>query len=175
MMCELCGKSIERGVPTEVEGSVLEVCRDCASFGKPVKTRKGGGAGYPSPPGDSSGSNIEANLQRRFQRMRGKDIYDKADLVLADDFNRIIRKGRQAKGWSQKDLANNINEKKSVIAKLEKSDMRPDEALRKKLEKALNIRLLDELPEPVTQSKRGGGALTIGDLILMSKKDQKQK
>jgi putative transcription factor len=71
-----------------------------------------------------------------------------------------------ARDWKQEDLAAKINERTSVIAKLENGTMRPTDALLKKLEHELNVKLT----EKVALVKAEGGAshgktLTLGDLI----------
>jgi len=86
---------------------------------------------------------------------------------LADDFSARIRRAREERGWKQADLGAKINEKVSVIAKLESSTITPGDALVRKLEKELGIRL-KELVQPVAAKKQAASAaLTLGDLIKM--------
>ena len=38
MNCEICGKPIEgRPIRTKIDGSVLEVCKECSKFGRVQK------------------------------------------------------------------------------------------------------------------------------------------
>ena len=55
------------------------------------------------------------------------------------EFNEKIRKGREEKGLSQAELAKNLNERASLIKKLERGEVLPTEKVRKKLEKHLKI------------------------------------
>jgi putative transcription factor len=71
---------------------------------------------------------------------------------------------------SQEGRGKKINEKKSVVAKLEHGDMVPDEKLVKKLERALDISLKEEL-SPVSPPKKTDSAksMTLGDFIKIKK------
>ena len=54
----------------------------------------------------------------------------------------LIQKGRQAKGWSQKELATKICEKPQVINEYESSKaVNPNQAILGKMERALEIKL----------------------------------
>ncbi|RLF97355.1 TIGR00270 family protein, partial [Thermococci archaeon] len=87
------------------------------------------------------------------------------------DYSKIIKNARENRKLSQKDLAFKINEKESVIHRLETESMSPSYTLAKKLEKALEIKIIDkisevEIPKLDTDSKN----LTIGDIIKIKKK-----
>jgi len=53
----------------------------------------------------------------------------------------LIQKGRQAKGWSQKELATKICEKPQVVNEYEASKAVPNQAILGKIERALEIKL----------------------------------
>jgi len=57
------------------------------------------------------------------------------------DVGRLIQKGRQAKGWSQKELATKICEKPQVINEYESSKAVPNQAILGKIERALEMKL----------------------------------
>ena len=52
-----------------------------------------------------------------------------------------IQKGRQAKGWTQKDLATQIGERVTVVSEYESGKAVPDERVLNRMEKALNMHL----------------------------------
>eukprot|EP01107_Rhizomastix_libera_P003550 TRINITY_DN16196_c0_g1_i1.p1 TRINITY_DN16196_c0_g1~~TRINITY_DN16196_c0_g1_i1.p1 ORF type:complete len:141 (-),score=39.16 TRINITY_DN16196_c0_g1_i1:15-413(-) len=56
-----------------------------------------------------------------------------------------IQQGRQAKGWTQKELAQKINEKQTVVNEYECQRAIPDTAILAKMEKALGIKLRGKL------------------------------
>ena len=160
MICELCGKDTPRARTVSVEGSLLSVCGDCARFGSevagPVRVRR---------PGNPV---VAQRLERRERRMTERDIYSApATEELVDDFGERIRAAREARGWKQADLGVKVNEKVSVIAKLEARAMVPPDAMIPKLERALGITLREKV-EPVAVKKHTGPApVTLGDLVRM--------
>lgn len=152
MNCELCGKKVGRPKRVKVEGSVLQVCEQCASYGKEVLEKKK--------------TDTEERLNRVNKgRTRSSRGFGDESKTLVMDFPDKIRKARLENDWTQEELAKNINEKKSVVAKLERSDMRPSDSLREKLEKTLDITLLEEIEKVSTSTQHQGDGLTIGDLI----------
>lgn len=88
---------------------------------------------------------------------------------IVDDWSERIRVARERKGWSTRDLAHGIKEREVLIRKIERGDLIPEDDVRRKLENALGIRLIDT-PEDETVS-RGGGRMTttIGDVISFKK------
>lgn len=166
MICEMCGRESAWLESVRVEGTVLSVCKSCARFGEPVKRT---GAAKGAAPAPVPEVDMEARLMEVRKRMREKDIYERIKDELVDDYGDQIRAARQRMGLSQEELGKKINEKKSVIHKLERYDMRPDDALVKKLEKALSIRLRAPPPETHITHKGGSAPLTLGDLIARAK------
>lgn len=77
------------------------------------------------------------------------------------DFATLIRQAREAKRLSREQLASIINEKVSVIERIERG-MKPDERLRRKVENALDIDLSYE-EEPVKMQSKTTEDYTLGD------------
>ena len=129
MLCELCGKDLPFLKKAIIEGTMLNVCKDCASFGEGAEEEEP----KPSPAGGYGQRPKRAPRQRK---KTTSDIYEREEMqmVLVDDYSSVIKDGRREKGMSQDDLAKRLNEKKSIIAKLENGDMRPSDKLVKKLE-----------------------------------------
>ena len=59
--------------------------------------------------------------------------------TISHDIKVWIQKGRQAKNWTQKDLAQQINEKQSIITDYETGRAVPNEQILQKIEKVLMI------------------------------------
>ncbi|XP_064087042.1 endothelial differentiation-related factor 1-like isoform X1 [Macrobrachium nipponense] len=57
------------------------------------------------------------------------------------DVGRLIQQGRQAKNWTQKDLATYINEKPQVIQEYEQGKAVPNQNVLGKIERAIGLRL----------------------------------
>ena len=162
MQCELCGATIHGPPKTvRIEGALLEVCAQCAKYGTEVqmpKKAEGRGkpvAGRPAP--------VAAPVRRR------RDVLDLIEGEIVDDYGARIRTARMERGWSQKDLAMELKEKELLIKKIEKGDLIPEDALRIKLERTLNIRLIDTAEETSEKQKGGRVVPTLGDVISIKK------
>jgi len=155
MICEICGKEFRgRGTEVVIDGAQLRVCSNCAKFGTRVEIHKEERKPYP---------------KKEKVKMPVKN--DKEKFIIVPDYSKIIKNARENRKLSQKDLAFKINEKESVIHRLETESMSPSYILAKKLEKALEIKIIDkisevEIPKLDTDSKN----LTIGDIIKIKKK-----
>jgi len=159
MMCELCGAEVPRTKLVSIEGTTLSVCPSCVKFGDeshvPLKKRPG------VPP------DIIRRLEARKRRMTTRDIYTtEGEEVLAEDFAERIRRARETRGWKQAELGAKINERVSIVAKVESGVMVPPDNLVRKLEKALEIKLKEKL-QPTGAKKAAGPSrpLTLGDLM----------
>jgi len=159
MICEMCGADVPKLKKIMIEGSNLSVCQKCARFGRDHTVNK-------VLVESTYTTTISERLQRREKRLKTKDVFEQSYDELALDYPKRIRKARASMGWDQEDLAKKINEKKSVVAKLENGDMIPDEKLIKKLENALGISLKEKVsavePPKRISSRKG---LTLGDFL----------
>lgn len=162
MMCELCGKETERIRRVFIEGTELRVCPECARFGENQTTTKAE---------TGNRSQIAIRLERRERRMKTKDVYSKDEaLELVDDYSMRIREARVARDWKQETLAAKINEKKSVITKLESGNMKPNDALVDKLERTLGIALKEKVPILKMDTKHSASkGMTLGDFVRAEK------
>ncbi|MFQ5986705.1 MAG: multiprotein bridging factor aMBF1 [Thermoplasmata archaeon] len=147
-LCEMCGTEQDRLRTVLVEGTRLMLCDQCARFGEEIHP--------PRPP--------SASLPRRPRRPRGRPTAETED-DLAADFPDRLRRAREARGWKREELARKINEKLSVLEKLEKGRMRPPDALVSKLERTLQVRLRERVEEGEGPLHTESRPLTLGDLI----------
>ena len=158
MICELCGAEVPRLKSVAIEASILSVCADCARFGEEVSS--------PALRPSTMPPVIAQRLEARQRRMTPKDVYTQSgELELTEDFPSRIRGAREFRGWKQADLGAKINERVSVIAKLESGTMTPGDDLVRKLERELGIKLKERVA-PVSIKKAAAGAgFTLGDLL----------
>ena len=141
MECEICGKTIPENNPirAKIEGSVMIVCKDCSKLGTIQK----------EPPKPKfvkqTKKNKKTNKQKNQIKNKKYSNRDEPQEELIEDFEIEIRKAREKKDWSREDLGRKINERVSVITRIETGKMTPDTKLTKKLEKALSIKLLEKI------------------------------
>ncbi len=103
------------------------------------------------------------------QKMPVQKAPEIVETVVAD-FAARIRNAREKSGTTQKDFAMRINEKESIVQKLEAGSFVPPISLAKKLEKLLKIQLVEvEQEEKGTSQKGATATLTIGDIISVKK------
>ena len=161
MICEICGRDVPRAKTVTVEGTVLNVCPNCARFG----TEAG-----PSPTAAAKQRNlpplIADRLEARARRMKERDVFvQSGEEDLADDYAHRIRAAREARGWKQTDLGARINERVTIIAKIESGTMVPNDDLIRRLERALEIKLKEKVPTPTVRKATAREGVTLGDLF----------
>ena len=161
MLCELCGKEAGAARPVFIEGTKLRVCQNCMKFGEEYRVQ-GGRSDTPAP----SAAVIEERLQKREKRMQTRDVYAGTQSVeLVEDYGKVIKNARAAKGMDLEQFAASISEKKGTIAKIEANDLVPDDKLMKKIEKALNIRLTETVISAAVTGRSSGAAMTLENFI----------
>ena len=160
MICELCGADVPRLKSVAIEATILSVCESCSRFGDAVAA--------PAVRPGTMPPVIAQRLEARQRRMTPKDVYTEGgELELAEDFPQKIRSARESRGWKQADLGAKINERASVIGKLESGTITPGDSLVRKLERELGIKLKERV-QPVAMKKGAArGDLTLGDLVKM--------
>jgi putative transcription factor len=146
----MCGTDVESTSRVKVEGSVLSVCPACARFGvaiapPPVAVHDVDTTSFqptrPGNPGMSSAS-IGDRLSAGRRRLEERDLYrELPEMELATDWPKRVRAAREKLTWTPEDLAKKLNEKKSVVLKMEAGGFHPPDAMVKKIEHLLKIRL----------------------------------
>jgi len=160
VICELCGADVPRLKNVAIDATILSVCADCSRFGDEVST--------PALRQSTMPPIIAQRLETRQRRMTPRDVFTQAgELELAEDFPQRIRQAREARGWKQADLGAKINERVSVIAKLESGAISPGDALVRKLERELGIKLKERVEAVAVKKQATGSGVTLGDLIKM--------
>lgn len=150
--CDLCGKETEP-VDAVVEGAMLKVCVNCARFGNVVPLKK-------------------------IPKETKKEKVDREESqLIVPDFSIKIRRARDKFGMMQEDVARRLNEKLSVIQKIEIGEIKPSMELALKLERFFRIKLIEDYgqKEEIEDKPKivnfKENRLTVGDLIKM--KDRK--
>jgi len=138
----MCGKSIHGTAHLViVEGTELNVCDECARYGHEVKRVPKSTPTATTPPGRGGGG-ISIRTQPKRRR---PDMFDQMTDELVDDYGSVIRRAREKRGMSQEELALEIREKVSLLKKIEREDLVPEDSTRKKLERVLGIILTERI------------------------------
>ena len=166
--CELCGAAMtKKGKLVQIEGAKpMRVCDKCAKLGTEVQAPRAPVQSFGRPTvvtkTPSKGSQQQANRKR--------DMFDFIEGDIVEDYPQRIAAARLAKGFSQKDLAFVLKMQEGDIKKFERGDRAPTEAERKKLEKELDIVLLDTADDDDKLQKGGVASTTLGDVLQVKRK-----
>ena len=169
--CEMCGADQASLTTTKVEGAELELCSSCTDFGTEVRqeSTSSGGSKYSTTSSSgtsssSSGSSSSGPSSSGGSSRRPRDMFDDMEEV-ATDYDDRIRNAREAEGLSQEELANQLNEKASLIRKLERGDTLPTDEVQRKLERALDISLVEGEEVDAEWESNDAGTMTLGDVV----------
>ncbi|RLI80865.1 TIGR00270 family protein [Archaeoglobales archaeon] len=154
MECEVCGRELKgKGYKVLIEGSEVTVCKFCKNFGseKPVEkiTQRG----------------VKKIL---FRKKRAKTIEFEEELL--ENYNLIIKREREKRGWSQEVLAKKIQEKESLIRKIENAEITPEPSVIDKLERLFNLKLREKVTEVKLDFGRKSLTPTLGDIVEIKRK-----
>lgn len=116
--CELCGKESDSLQKVKIEGATLNVCDSCSDIGKSVGTK---------------------SKKKKTKKSRGRS--KRPSQVLRNDYGTALKEARESEQLSLKEVADDLNEKESLISKIEKQELKPDETLAKKLAKKFGLTL----------------------------------
>jgi putative transcription factor len=136
--CELCGRQLTTDKKVVlIDEIVLNVCSSCSKHGKPYS---------PPAPANKKVISVKAsNPKTRVSLTKRIQMID--DTVLNPEFARLIREARMKKGLTHEQLGRLMNEKATLLRKIETGSLKPDEIFAKKLERYLGIRLYVNIDE----------------------------
>ncbi|WP_083865979.1 multiprotein bridging factor aMBF1 [Natrinema gari] len=176
VQCEMCGAETSSPNTIKVEGAKLDVCSNCTDFGTEVKDTSsssgstkystGSSSSSSSGGGQSSGSS-RSSASSGGSSQRRSDMFDDMD-ELATDYDDRVRNAREDAGLSQSDLANELNEKASLIRKIERGETLPSDKVQSELEDFLEISLSAQGSSGEDSEWSGGsstGSYTLGDVV----------
>lgn len=121
--CACCGKEFPRLNSTMIEGAIVEVCERCSKFGTKV--------------------DMQVDYKSIKKTIKFSEL-ENLNLELVPEYGRLIVRVRESKGLTRYDFAKKINEKESVVKRIEEEEFEPSEELTKKIEDFLDIRLRDK-------------------------------
>ncbi len=149
MGCDLCGSNSDL-FSSIIENSLMNVCQRCLKFGKKVERNKN--------------FNVNEVIKRKPKE---------ETVILRDNYNLLIKENREKQKLTQDKLAEKLNEKVSLIQKVENKEIIPSDEFVKKLENFFHIKLFEKYKEDHEMKLNfQSGALTIGDLLRLKKRNQ---
>jgi len=146
--CEICGTEI-KGRPhrIRIERSELSVCSDCTRYGNVLTPA--------------------VKMRGRAKMPRRESIYEVDEVI--SNYPQVIREARQTMNLTIGELAKNIKERASLIKRIERGKMIPEEGVRRKLERFLDIKLTTHI-EKVELTHSTPKTLTLGDVATIKRK-----
>jgi putative transcription factor len=138
----LCGSG-KANRKTRIDNAILTVCNKCIGFGEEIR-----------PPAIKI-------IKKQIPKL------EEPEEILKTNFSEIIKKSREKMRLKQSELAKKLNEKSSVIKRVEEG-WDPSPSLINKLEKFFNIELTESQEEKKLESKKSKEKLTIGDVVEIS-------
>lgn len=140
--CEMCGRE-DYLTTAGVEGVEMSLCSGCLKYGVARQA---------------------AHSQLLPKRQSPPDL---PELKIVSAYASLIRSAREKRKMTQEDFAKYLNEKESIIVKWEAGKLKPGIEIAKRLEKILEIRLIEsEVKQPfVPEHSKNAGVFTLGDFI----------
>lgn len=125
--CEICGVAIKgKAQYITIGGSKLQVCKACARHGTAVVV-------------DKKAKTTLGGEQVQFVKAKRR-LYEQMDLVIeegmeiGEEYGRKIKEAREKAGLKQAELAKRINEKQSLVRKIENEEIIPSKEVWGKIE-----------------------------------------
>jgi putative transcription factor len=157
MNCEMCGAK-DQLFKTEIEGTEMNLCKNCSKFGKVISAVR-------IPPKPKKSARHEEEKIEIMQRTP-QEITEE----IIENYPELISTKRQKLNLKQKELAIKMAEKESIIQKVEAGQFKPSIPLARKFERALGIKLIEEHIEEHKQAFRAKSEkMTIGDFMYIKK------
>ena len=178
--CELCGNDVASLKKYKIEGAEVLACNSCGKFGilieEPTTPKtstkiafRGGESSIMSkpksiPPPQTIPPSIPTKKNREEEELK-------------EDYCEIIRHAREKLGLTRKELAESIFIRESMLARIETGKLVPDNDVKQKLEKTLEISLMVSTQDAANAAQyaqknepKSMRTLTLGDFAHIKKK-----
>ncbi|MFB6208939.1 MAG: multiprotein bridging factor aMBF1 [Candidatus Nanohaloarchaea archaeon] len=141
--CELCGRDVDSLKKVKIEGATLSVCDNCSDMGEQV-----------------------SKTSRKRSQSTSRSKKRSSEEILINNYGEKLKKARESKQLSIKEVAEDLNEKESLISKIEKEQLKPDKPLARKLGKKFELTLYTnpEVNDYSSQSETSNRKATVGDV-----------
>ena len=164
--CPICGGKIwGRGQKVLIEGAKITVCQSCSQYGVKIKNAP------------SALDKVNKNYPDAFTPAKKKAYSREIDsgLEIVADYVKRIRNVRSSRGLNQDQFAQKLNEKPSLLRRIESGKVEPTIKLAKKIEQVYGITLVkkvDEIEPSTTPDKymKKSGSSSLGDIAVVKKR-----
>jgi len=164
--CPICGGKIwGKGQKVLIEGAKMTVCQSCAQYGKKVISKT-----KPSSIGTISIIK-QKNSKSKSSNKTSSTLEPSIEIV--SDYSKRIRNARTQNNLTQEQFAQKLNEKPSLIRRIESGKVEPDLKLAKKIEEVYNIQILkttDEIKVNTEKYMKKSSTPSMGDIAFIKKK-----
>jgi putative transcription factor len=164
--CQICGGAIwGKGFKVLLEGATITVCQSCAQNGTIVQNRNNtfhqNKRVYSKP-----------SQTPKTQRFKSREF---ENLEIIADYDKIISNIRNKQGLNQDQFAQKLNEKPSLMKRIESGKVEPTIQLAKKIESVYGIKLtkeIDAVEASFSDSKylKKTSGSSLGDIAFIRKK-----
>ena len=162
--CPICGGVIWKGQKVLIEGAKITVCQNCAQHGKRISEKTS----------FSSGKRVATpkSTTKKQRPVYDKEIEEPSTEIVAD-YAQTIQHARMKRNLTQEKFAEKIQEKLSLIRRIEAGKMKPSIQLAEKIGNYLDIKLIKEVKDtPVDYNeylKKSKGS-SLGDIAFIKRK-----
>ena len=162
--CPICGGKIwGKAQKVLIEGAKITVCQSCAQLGKKIITKK---------------SDIEKLAINKPKINKSKQSFKSTrtlepSIEIISDYTMKIRNVRTQKNLTQEQFAQKLNEKPSLLRRIESGKVEPNLKLAKKIEEVYNIKILKETDQVRVDTKKfmkKSSTASLGDIAFIKKK-----
>jgi putative transcription factor len=160
--CDMCGAN-GKLIKVKVENTIMNLCSNCQKYGTPLGQTKG-----------------KSFANNSFFSKKKENIPEVEEYIVSDYGQRIKAKRERLK-IKPEEFAKKLNEKESLLLKIENSSLEPNFVLAKKIEQFLKIQLVltrsnSKIQEEFEKQKEQGESntnLTFGDILKNALKKNK--
>ncbi len=162
MQCEICGAEIRgESFKISIDGSELTACGKCSQYGSAVGKRT------PVSKKVAPVSRAPAGRTRRPPKKAPEMVVDE----LVDEYGSVIKEARESRKWTHDQLASKIKEKATLIKKIEREEIIPEDDVRQKIEKALDVKLTERTDDDGWSGESLNRGTTLGDIVTIKRKE----
>ena len=162
--CELCGSKADSLTTVKVSSAEMDVCDSCTDHGTVVEDDTSETDSSTKYDTESTGDDDNSSES---PSQNNPSYHDSTEefTSLPPDYGDRIQEARESAGLSREDLASELQEKESLIRRIENNEKQPTKELQSKLEKSLELELNNGDSETEFDSDNSSNNLTIGDIV----------